>query len=110
MKKVWVGILAAAMAVSVGTTSALAAGPGAGRHFVDADGDGVCDNFGAGCSYVDADGDGICDSCGAYHRNPPAGNRRGGNFVDNDGDGICDNYPAGRGRGRATGFCGGRNR
>ena len=32
------------------------------------------------------------------------------NFVYADGDGICDNYGSGIGRGRSSGFCGGRNR
>ena len=38
-----------------------------GRAFVDADGDGVCDNFGNGrcAGYVDADGDGVCDRSGS---------------------------------------------
>ncbi len=84
--------------------SAQAATPGAtcpNGAFVDADGDGVCDNAprdgsgqqngrqagqqtgrqmgqgamqGQGRSFVDADGDGVCD-----------------NFVDADGDGVCDN-------------------
>lgn len=31
--------------------------------FVDANGDGICDNGDTHCSYVDADGDGICDVC-----------------------------------------------
>ena len=54
-------------------------GPHCGQNYVDADGDGVCENYtyaggngfnGNGCgrtpycgqNYVDADGDGICDS------------------------------------------------
>ena len=52
---------------------------GAGRGFVDADGDGVCDNYGAGT---------------------------GRGFVDTDGDGVCDNY--GTGTGRQGGRLGGR--
>jgi hypothetical protein len=39
-----------------------------GTNFVDADGDGVCDNAGtgagAGTGFVDADGDGVCDNMG----------------------------------------------
>ena len=31
--------------------------------FVDADGDGVCDNYGTNRNFVDADGDGVCDNC-----------------------------------------------
>lgn len=48
MKKAFVGILAATAAVIIGTTSAFAAAQGTGyrRNFVDADGDGVCDNYG----------------------------------------------------------------
>ncbi len=79
-------------------------GPHCGQNYVDADGDGVCDNYtyaggngfnGNGCgrnpycgqNYVDADGDGICD-----------------NFVDNNGDGINDNCPGfGNGQGRRNG-------
>ena len=48
---------------------------------MDADGDGVCDNF------VDNDGDGINDNCPGY------GNGQcGQNYVDADGDGVCDNF------------------
>lgn len=34
------------------------------RSFVDADGDGVCDNYGTSRNFVDADGDGVCDNYG----------------------------------------------
>ena len=113
MKKVFAGILSAALALSLGATAAFAAGPGCGRYFVDADGDGICDNAGSRCAYVDADGDGICDVCGASHTRPG-----GGYFVDEDGDGVCDNYQSGQGRGcgrggqggRGNGFRGGRGR
>lgn len=39
-------------------------------NYIDADGDGVCDNCGTACGYrhyADEDGDGVCDSCGAVH-------------------------------------------
>ena len=62
MKKLFAGVLAAALALSVLTASAFAA-PGA--NYVDADGDGVCDNYSAACRYVDADGNGVCDNAGA---------------------------------------------
>lgn len=77
MKKAFLGVLAAGVIISAGVTSVLAAG--AGRNFVDTDGDSVCDNF------VDADENGICD-----------------NFVDTDGNGICGSYGMGRGRGRGA--------
>lgn len=133
MKKVFAGLLAAAMVFSATTTMVSAAGRGMGRNYVDADGDGVCDNWGTcsyvdadgdgvcdnwgTCGYVDEDGDGICDNCGVAHGNYLAGNGR--YFIDADGDGVCDNYAAGclkRGRGRGRGnsgcgrFGGGRNR
>lgn len=84
MKKVFSGIIATVMVLSVCAMTAFAAGPGSGRYFVDADGDGVCDNYVAG-------------QCG-----------RGRYFVDEDGDGVCDNYVAGQGQGGGCGFRGGR--
>lgn len=91
MRKALLGIMAAAVILSLEGTTALAAGPGYGRYYVDADGDGVCDNIGTGV---------------------------GGNFVDADGDGICDNYQSGqcwgrgygRGYGRGNGYWCGRVR
>ena len=89
MRKALLGVVAAAIILSLGSVSAFAAGPGGGRYFVDTDGDGICDNAGGRCAYVDA-----------------------------DGDGICDNYQSGQGRGcghggrcgRGSGFRGGRGR
>lgn len=88
-------ILISALALFVGlftiTSDAYSQGKGKGgpkgnkgsnSKFVDADGDGKCDNF------VDADGDGKNDNCTG------AGNctGKGKNFVDADGDGKCDNF------------------
>jgi hypothetical protein len=53
------------------TTASYCNGPG----FVDADGDGVCDNYQAG----------VCPGGGCER-----GNGRGTGFVDEDGDGTCD--------------------
>ena len=66
-----------------------------GRAFVDADGDGTCDNYADGrcAGYVDENGDGVCDACGAE-----ANACRG--YVDENGDGVCDNYANGAGCGR----------
>lgn len=51
-----------------------------GCAFVDANGDGYCDNWGTSCAFIDADGNGICDnrplSCAGY--------------LDANADGICD--------------------
>ena len=106
MKKVLAGILTAVLVLSLSTVSVLAAGPGCGRNFVDADGDGVCDYAGSHCRYTDENGDGICDNCGAL-----AGACGGQNFVDADGDGVCDNYAAGGcGAGMGRGFHGGCHR
>lgn len=118
MKKAFSGILSTAIALSMLTATAFAAGPGCGRYFADLDGDGICDNAGSRCAYVDADEDGICDICGAYHGCGMAGAGFGGNFVDADGDGVCDNYGSGQGcgygrgarGGHGNGFRGGRGR
>ncbi|MEY8338795.1 hypothetical protein AALB16_12370 [Lachnospiraceae bacterium 62-35] len=99
MNKKLVGILTAAMVLTIGTAHAFAAVPGAGRNFVDADGDGVCDYFGSVCSYVDMDSDGICDNCNVYHRNSMAQAGHGRYFVDADGDGVCDYFANGCARG-----------
>ena len=93
MKKALFRVLATVIVLAAVVTTALAVGPGGGRSFVDADGDGVCDNCvpGQGCGL----------GCGA-------------GFVDADGDGICDNYATGRGCGShggcGNGFRGGRGR
>lgn len=133
MRKFMTGVAAMAVVLSLGSMTALAAEQvqvydasnggcaycGASCEFVDADGDGICDNYasagcgycGASCQFVDADGDGICDNyvsgncgyCGASCQ-----------FVDADGDGICDNYASrnycGRGYGSGQGRRHGRGR
>jgi hypothetical protein len=82
------------------------------RAFVDADGDGVCDNYATrpgsgtgngrgrqGAGFVDADGDGVCDNAvSGYGR---GNGQPGSNFVDADGDGVCDNIGTRRGAGNA---------
>lgn len=86
MKKIWKGTIAAALVLSVAATTAFAAGgwrshsssyrggmgcQGAycGTNYVDANGDGICDNRGTGWgrNYLDADGDGVCDYLGRGH-------------------------------------------
>ena len=58
--KRWIAGLAVLGLLTVGGT-ALAAGHGRGMNYVDANGDGVCDNRGTGVCWNDADGDGVCD-------------------------------------------------
>lgn len=58
MKKILMGTAVTALVLTVGLTTAFAAG---GRYYVDANGDGICDNRGSYCRFVDADGDGVCD-------------------------------------------------
>ena len=111
--RVWMGAVTATLALTVLTTGALAgwhhgrSGGGNGGtgvcantacRYVDANGDGICDNRGTGaCRYVDVNGDGICDTCGngACH------------YVDADGDGVCDNYGQYAGTGNGGGHHGG---
>lgn len=114
MKRVLTGIVATALVLSLGVTTAFAAGWGHGRNYVDADGDGVCDYYAGGRYFVDADGDGICDNCDGtgWHYVDTDGDGvcdyygGGRYFVDADGDGVCDNY-AGGGRGAGRGCRGG---
>ena len=80
MKKVLIGTLAVVLVLTAMTAGALAAGRGHASRFVDADGDGICDNYtayckgtGYGLGYVDADNDGICDNCGSDCRGSGCG-------------------------------------
>ena len=120
MKKVLAAIAAVMILASLGTMSVSAAGRGYGAgngmgggrgwqststgivtgghhgNYIDANGDGVCDNWGTdaggnGGSFVDANGDGICDDYGT-------GSCGGWRYVDANGDGVCDNV--------GTGSCG----
>lgn len=101
MRKTFVGILAAIIVSSFATTSASAAslGIGCSGNFVDADGDGVCDNYMAGQAKGYRQGKGLRGACGR-------------NFADADGDGVCDNYIIGQAGGnrQECGFRGGRGR
>ncbi len=77
-KSVIIGVLIVGLiAISIGLASAqYGQSKGYARaDFIDADGDGVCDNSGCSFNYIDEDGDGICDNIGKNGR-------------DDDGDGI----------------------
>lgn len=80
MKK-FATILTMVLIFSLCSTTVISAGPRNGRNFVDADGDGICDNYGSnGCGngYCNGNGNGYC-------------NGNGNGYVDADGDGVCDN-------------------
>ena len=122
MKRAFLGVLTSVILLSAGTATAFAADYRDGHYFIDADGDGICDNCGVyrqcaadqdgwGRYFADADGDGICDNCGIHHWCATDGAGCGRYFVDEDGDGICDNYgdyvPCGQGHRRGHGgHCG----
>lgn len=87
VKPMKVGLLVAAVVLAAGVTTAFAApiqGTGqtcatCGTHYVDANGDGLCDHCAASrhcgtCSsnYVDANRDGICDNCAANQQSAAA--------------------------------------
>lgn len=100
IKKTALGILAASMVLSTGTATTFAARTDCGRYYVDANGDGICDNYDSSkhnCRFTDKNKDGICDNCGL------ASHKKGQNFVDKDGDGICDNRGNGKGNGNRNG-------
>ena len=82
MKKLAVGLLTGALALTLGGT-ALAAGHGCGWRQTGRGAD--CPWCGAGCAYTDADGNGICDHYTGG----------GDYYVDADGDGVCDYRAAG---------------
>ena len=72
MKKWWIVGTVLVLVLCMGVSGVFAVER---RHgFADADGDGVCDNYGAGGRFADADGDGVCDNYGAG-----GGNRYGKN-------------------------------
>jgi len=82
-KSVIIGVLIVGLiAISIGLAAAqYGQGKGyASAYFVDANGDGICDNLGNCTNFVDADDDGVCDNRGCSF-----------NFIDEDGDSICDN-------------------
>ena len=119
MKRIVLGVLAAGIILTIGATTAFAAGVHGGRArgaetgiclsdgacsmYVDADEDGICDNCASdhgvclnngNCdNYADADGDGICDNCASGH-SACLNSGSCGNYVDADGDGVCDNQGA----------------
>lgn len=128
MRKLLTGLITAALIISCATFSASArhgcraadtvcggfragCGPAAclsqqrvrAHHCVDADGDGICDNYDPnrcpGGGFVDADGDGVCDN---YDPDNCPGGGNGG-YVDADGDGTCDNYDPENCPGNGTG-------
>lgn len=93
MKKLIVIAAAFVLTLSSGTT-AFAAGHGHSQYhsagstanagyctFVDANGDGICDNGDTHCTFTDANGDGICDN----------GDTHCSGYLDADNNGICDN-------------------
>lgn len=96
--KVLAALMVATTIVTSVPVSAAAAGRGMNgiRNYVDADGNGICDNrTGLGCQgrgrgnglrFVDENNDGICD-----------------NFVDENNNGVCDNFSSGGRRGRGRG-------
>lgn len=110
-KKIFTGVAAAALVLTLGAVSFSAAETVKGRFFTDLDGDGVCDFSGRGCAFADEDGDGICDF---YNGQIGSGANQGQNFADDNNDGICDNYSQNRcggfGRGCGNGGYGRRGR
>ncbi|WP_302963717.1 hypothetical protein [uncultured Adlercreutzia sp.] len=74
--------------------------------YLDADGDGACDNcVGAGAEcpgYLDADGNGVCDNCAAGGASCP--NYRGADGIcDRSGEGSCARGSGHAGRGHGCG-------
>lgn len=110
-KKIFTGVAAAALVLTLGAVSFSAAETVKGRFFTDLDGDGICDFSGRGCAFADEDNDGICDF---YNEQIGSGANQGQNFADDNNDDICDNYSQNRcggfGRGCGNGGYGRRGR
>lgn len=79
------------------TGTAFAAGPH-GTGYIDADGDGVCDN-----RVSLSVGQGYGRNANADAGTASAQGQRGAGFVDSDGDGVCDNAGNGNGAGAGGG-------
>lgn len=90
VKKTVLGILAASMVLSTGTATTFAARTGCGDYYVDANGDGICDNRGSSkrnCRFTDKNKDGVCDSCDNRGNGNTKGNgRKHGNGCHNGRD------------------------
>ena len=66
MKKGWIAVMTVVLLLALGTTSVWAAGRwSSGRS--------ICNNQGAGYAYVDADGNGVCDNYGGRVLRPQDG-------------------------------------
>ena len=91
MKKIHKTIIVSALLLTAAATGIFAAGQ---RGACIPKNSGVCLN--QNCQFIDADGDGYCDNMGQNCR-----------FVDENGDGICDNMGQGMGRmqGMRRGCC-----
>lgn len=92
MKKLFLGILAVALVLSVGATGVFAAGFGKGCRALNTE--HVCGYVKTtACRHTDVNGDGICDWCEADCTG------LGRYYTDADGDGVCDNAGTGYGTG-----------
>lgn len=116
-KKKMVAVFAGALVVALALPAAALAAPGGGfgQLFASCQGQGLgmaimrsqaTVDQACGRAFVDADGDGVCD-------NYAAGNGCGRGYVDENGDGVCDNggrggCGAGAGQGAGSGY-GGRH-
>lgn len=102
MKKLLAVILAVFLLLAAGTIGVFAARYSAGKGYVDADNNGVCDNIDESqcAGYADEDRDGICDN--REETCKPEQNYKK-SFVDNDDDGVCDNRGECKGQGKGCG-------
>ena len=87
MKKLWIGILAFVIVLSIETTSVLAAGSEVRRNYIDADNNGVCDYFRTVCEHINTVRDNVC----RHFRND-------GSYIGANGGGFCGNSHACDGR------------
>ena len=103
MKKLIYVMIATALVLSIGITSAFAATETSGSETAEANKESVSDVTKAAPA-VDEDGDGVCDNCrndgtrpadGSGRQNGKGDRNQGAGFTDENGDGVCDNNPDG---------------
>ena len=95
MKKLFAGVLAAAVVLSIGAIGISAAVRGEGCHYGNCSRDRVCDYTDGACYNNKEDCvNSVCTGNGTCIHN--------GNYVDADGSGICDHYE----EREAAGTCG----
>lgn len=108
IKTLLTGALTATLMLSPEPSAAQTARPAQMQNLTCNNSSKICELTQDACSYIDADGNGICDNLGTQAGGGPGnGGAGGGYFIDADGDGVCDNFGTQAGGGSGNGGAGG---